>query len=542
MSNSQCPICCENFNAATRASITCANAECNFEACKTCVRTYLLNTTEDPHCMKCRHGWGQQFLVEKLNRSFITKDYKEHRQKLLLEREISKMPETMDAADRHKRSQEHIEKADDISTQIKLLKEHINTLKAEEWKHRNRSNRILRGKDKTQEKRAFIMACPGEGCRGFLSTQYKCEICKIKTCPKCFEIMGPEGAAEEHTCLEENIQSAELIRKETKPCPSCGTRISKINGCDQMWCVNCHQAFSWNTGEIDNGTVHNPHFYQYERAANNGQAIRQAGDVLCGGLVGWAFFRAQVLRYLSNFANQCESHTTKLLIFDIKKKLTSLHRFMTHTTHVTVDSLRRKVRDLGNTEKTRIKYILKDISKEKLSTEVYKIDTNRRKLTEMLHIYELINVVGIEMFTTFVNMPHTSTEGDPVAYLTSRNTYLIKLHEELEKFDNLLHYCNMQFADISTTYNCSVPQIMKMGIIYSKKFKKHEVDSIQKWWGKKELIEKEYLETNKSSMGMAKLISIFDNVTPPNEELIDSVDECLYHISSLQGFHTLVEG
>ena len=542
MSNSQCPICCENFNASTRATITCANAECNFDACKTCVRTYLLNTTEDPHCMKCRHGWGQLFLVEKLNRSFMTKDYKEHRQKLLLEREISKMPETMDAADRHKRSQDHIEKADDIGSQIKLLKEHINTLKAEEWKHRNRSHRILRGKDKTQEKRAFIMACPAEGCRGFLSTQYKCEICKIKTCSKCFEIMGLEGAAEEHTCLEENIQSAELIRKETKPCPSCGTRISKINGCDQMWCVNCHQAFSWNTGEIDNGTVHNPHFYQYERAANNGQAIRQAGDVLCGGLIGWAFFRSQVLRHLSALEIQCESYAEKPIIFDIKKKLTSLHRFMTHTTHVTIDSLRRKVRDLGNTEKTRIKYILKDISKEELSTEVYKIDTNRRKLTEMLHIYELINVVGIEMFTTFVNMPHASMEDDAVAADTSRRTYLMGLHEELEKFDNLLHYCNMQFADISITYNCSVSQIMKMGIIYSKKFKKHEVHSIQKWWEKKELFEKEYLETNKSSMGMTRLISVFDNVTPPNEELIGSVDECLYHISSIQGFHTLVEG
>ena len=90
MSNSQCPICCENFNASTRATITCANAECNFDACKSCVRTYLLNTAEDPHCMKCRHGWGQQFLVEKLNKSFMTKDYKEHRQKLLLEREFQR--------------------------------------------------------------------------------------------------------------------------------------------------------------------------------------------------------------------------------------------------------------------------------------------------------------------------------------------------------------------------------------------------------------------------------------------------------------------
>jgi hypothetical protein len=481
--------------------------------------------------MKCKHGWGQLFLVENLNRSFVTKDYKNHRKQLLLEREISKMPETVEPAERHKRSEEHLIKADEIKRDIKKLKEHLNELKVEEWRHRNRSHRILRGADKKGEKRTFIMACPGEDCRGFLSTQYKCELCKLKTCSKCFEIMGLEGGAEQHTCVEANIQSADLIRKETKPCPSCGTRISKINGCDQMWCVNCHQAFSWKSGELDNGTVHNPHFYQYEKAANNGQAIRQVGDILCGGLIAWTYFRSQVLGYLSELDIKCELYAEKPIIFDIKKKMKSLHRFMTHITHNTIDSLRRNVRELGNTENTRISYILKDITKEELSTAIYKTDINRRKLTEMLNVYELINVVGIEMFTTFVNIPRIGDTDE------SRRDYIRAILTELDKFDNLLHYCNNQFADISITYNCCVPQIMNMGDIYTKKIKKNEIITIHSWLEKKECIEKEYMEKNEMPMFIGKIDAIFGDYTPPNEELIYSVEECLHNISHLRGFN-----
>ena len=170
----ECQICCENFNMSTRSKIICENSACAYECCKTCVRKYLLSTAQDPHCMNCRHGWGQKFLVENLNRSFISNDYKEHRQKLLMERELSRMPETIDAADRHRRSERELLRAAEVKMQINQLKDELNDLKSEEWRHQNRSRRILRGaKKNNDEKRSFIMACPSEDCRGFLSTQYK---------------------------------------------------------------------------------------------------------------------------------------------------------------------------------------------------------------------------------------------------------------------------------------------------------------------------------------------------------------------------------
>ena len=250
------------------------------------------------------------------------------------------------------------------------------------------------------------MPCPSEKCRGFLSTQYKCGFCNLYTCPKCIEIIGPNKNVP-HTCKEENIKSAELIRKETKPCPSCGTRISKIDGCDQMWCIECHKAFSWKTGRIDNGTIHNPHFYQFQRNNNNGHIPRAPGDVVCGGLCSYEDVRRYVIpkiNYaLKTYLNEYDS------ILKMRDALLLIHRILNHIRHVTLVDIRQKVVDYSNFEKLRVDYILQKITKEDMEKNIYKNDISRRKLSEQLHIYELFNTVGIEMFTALVNSKNTGS-------------------------------------------------------------------------------------------------------------------------------------
>ena len=77
-------------------------------------------------------------------------------------------------------------------------------------------------------------------------------------------------------------ENVSWVLANTKPCPNCSELISKINGCDQMWCTSCHTAFSWNTGLEDKGAViHNPHYYQYQREVNNGVIPRNPGDNPC---------------------------------------------------------------------------------------------------------------------------------------------------------------------------------------------------------------------------------------------------------------------
>ena len=42
-----------------------------------------------------------------------------------------------------------------------------------------------------------------------------------------------------------NFESEAYLKKYTKPCPSCGMSISKIDGCNKMVCGRCHAKFCW---------------------------------------------------------------------------------------------------------------------------------------------------------------------------------------------------------------------------------------------------------------------------------------------------------
>lgn len=158
---------------------------------------------------------------------------------------------------------------------------------------RHASNEYLRyqnlydgiGEAAPRQKREFIMKCADEDCRGFLSSSYKCGTCDKWTCSDCLVVIGPNRDIP-HTCDAATVESAKAIKSETRGCPKCATRIFKIDGCDQMWCVmeGCGTAFSWDTGQIVTGKVHNPHYYEWQRRVGGGAAPREVGDIPCGGL------------------------------------------------------------------------------------------------------------------------------------------------------------------------------------------------------------------------------------------------------------------
>lgn len=452
-----CPVCVETYNRSDRAEVKCEHGDCEWSACKACVRQYLLGTTSDPHCMNCRKGWTNEYLIQKLNKSWMIKDYREHRTNLLLEREMSKMPETVHAAERVQQCREESKKIGELRKQVLELEKQKHLLEQQMTQHHHNIQLISNGKN-SSEKRKFIMACPMSGCRGYLSSAYKCELCNMYTCKDCLEIIGPSKENHEHKCNPDSVKSAEMIRKDTKPCPTCGERIFKISGCDQMWCPHDNTAFSWKTGAIDTGIVHNPHFYQAQRNQANGAAPpRNPGDVLCGGLIQYNTLRHNILHRLDRRIPEHKSLYDKIL---------TLHQSVGHITHAMLDTARTKVRELSNNEPTRVLYILGDKTKKELADIVSRNDRLRMKWTELLHIYELMSVVGIE---TFANIVTIDAPAEKTYYYI--DVSIIEIIKYIEQYHNVRKLCNKQLQRISVYHNMTVSQWDDSWTIFQHKFK-----------------------------------------------------------------------
>jgi hypothetical protein len=133
----------------------------------------------------------------------------------------------------------------------------------ERWNFDLMFQRLPPQEEAAEVARVFIKACPVEKCHGFLGVDFVCALCGGKVCDGCHEILV--GSAERHSCDPVTVASVKAIVAESRPCPQCGAAISKVDGCDQMWCTQCHTTFSWRTGAKEEGTTHNPHYYEWMR-------------------------------------------------------------------------------------------------------------------------------------------------------------------------------------------------------------------------------------------------------------------------------------
>ena len=218
-----CNICTEKFNKTSHLLIKCPY--CEFEACRTCCSKYILNETT-AKCMNnhCNREWSRNFMNTVFTQAFIINDYKKHREDVLFDQERALLPATQPLVENEIQKEKLSAKAIQVKNQIDQLRKEMHDINIEYWRINNNQPK------QTTERRTFVRACPDENCRGFLSSQWKCGICEKWACPNCHEIKG-EDRDIEHTCNPDNVATAELLARDTKCCPNCGTGIFKIDGC-----------------------------------------------------------------------------------------------------------------------------------------------------------------------------------------------------------------------------------------------------------------------------------------------------------------------
>jgi hypothetical protein len=250
--------------------------------------------------MKCDIIFDHQSLIQLFGKTFVLNDFRKRQKKMYLENELAKMPETqyshkfilINLRSKIKTLKQKIEEIRERYTDINPCKNSVSLLKNKEYiniqydlykmeqeyfniKSMN-TNAI---KDKPSHK--IIMKCEKDNCKGFVNETYSCNVCDTSYCNKCLinitSCKDTTCEENQHECDKDDIETAKILINNTHPCPSCGTRISKIDGCDQMWCTQCHTSFSWSTGVIETGNIHNPHYFEWLRI--NGNEIPQRNQL-----------------------------------------------------------------------------------------------------------------------------------------------------------------------------------------------------------------------------------------------------------------------
>ena len=283
-----CNVCAENYTPIIRKKCVCKY--CNNDTCSKCIERYLLDRHEDAHCLKCRVNYNDAALHDICTKTYIKQVYFKHRQEVLINRERANLPGLQDeainarrrrdnetkiaairkeiaavrqehdlvmanynqiitqyysklaehrasglnASDTHKiaelkeQSDEIITKSNELRQLINIKQDDINRIK---WPgaYGLLDEGIPIAKPE-EEKKKFIRRCTHDGCQGFLSTAWKCGICDYYSCPKCFKVKTMKHD-DPHECAKEDLETAELIKKDCKSCPNCGEFIMKTSGC-----------------------------------------------------------------------------------------------------------------------------------------------------------------------------------------------------------------------------------------------------------------------------------------------------------------------
>jgi hypothetical protein len=428
-----CNICAGEVS--TRKIVQCPF--CPFSACIACTSRFLMEIDDDqPRCMSptCKKVWTYEFLSEKFDNTFHNKTYRDRRADLLLQQQKALLPGTQHLVLEKKRDIEINDKINDLLEENAMLKLLIK-------RNKDKINELAKSKftqNKVEEKRSFTRACPRNNCRGFLSTALKCGTCEEWACKDCHE---PKDGKDDpdHKCDPNTVETIKLLAQDTKACPSCATAIFKIHGCDQMYCTRCHTAFSWDKGTIERGVIHNPHYYEFQRAQNGGVAPRVAGDIRCGGPVNmWDIHRA------------IESISP-----GIGPIFNTIHRMMNHIQHIEIP---RYPMNMGHDtlDTMRVNYLLGLLDEK---TWLSKLKEKSKKQEKNLAINQVLTML-------------TSTIGDIFGNITTCKNKK-QLDIQSKSFEELREFTNKALARIGHRFGNVVPVITDKWEFYSNS--KHSV-------------------------------------------------------------------
>ena len=430
-----CAIC----YGKTSLKLKSANKEIKCQYCMTkfcfkCVDIYLMSLETDvPHCAHCKKTWSHEFLRKETVRAFYDNRYKKRRMEIKFTMEKALFPLAMSIVEQEK-TKRQIEKEVD---KLRIEEFEINQELRKVRKQMTSLNYKLNNLSKTSAKTYSNRVCVYEKCKGFIDNKGICGLCSKLTCVNC----NMEKNSETHFCKPEDIESVNDIMKNTKPCPACGTRIYKIDGCDHFFCTKpgCETGFSWRTGQLLSDRENtNPHFYQFQ--ARTGRGTRRTGDVICGGIP-----------HITDFMYIFEKFHNPNLGF-------ILYQSLRHNMEIELPQWSPN-RIIDNTDLS-VKFLMDEIDESKYKTLLSK---RYKKDEKNQAVYPILEMYVHTMTEFFITLAQNG------AYIFTSDDIYIKEPMTFSQYDDILNqmillknYVNEELEKVRIQFQSCVPYIDDM--------------------------------------------------------------------------------
>ena len=222
------------------------------------------------------------------------------------------------------------------------------------------------------------------------------------------------------------------------------------HNCDQMYCVKCHTAFSWRTGVIERGHVHNPEYYRWMR--ENGRDIpRDPLDVRydpCGNQVIDYTTLLRILREFFPPQQQVERNRYGQASNDNENvlKIANMHRMIHH-----INFLNNMYQNEQTTEERllrnmRAMYLLNKITKEDFKKKLQMSDKKKNKNKKINDIWNVVRLGLIEYIGKITEIQRNENGKNIVIDIVNESKKIRK-------------YCNNSFAKIGKMFKMTYPGI-----------------------------------------------------------------------------------
>ena len=394
---SYCPLCCNDWiGEKTKDLVRCTCPYCEFAVCEGCTKTYVLSSPNDPRCMNpdCGHDWSVNHVYNMLPSSFIKGAYKTKREDLLYDREIAMMQATQYYVNHN-------------LYELQQARPMIATI-------------------------VFIGRCSSGECKGYINAiGCKCGLCATKYCDKCMSVSDNK-----HVCNPDDVATCKLLKKDTKPCPTCATPIFRTEGCSQMFCTQCNVVFDWFTMKIeqDENRMHNPYYYAW-RAGGGGVAVAAVdpADVVCqeGDQI------IPLSRFIAKIKKSSMSNHDKLTTLTV-------HRVLSSVKHIDIPHV--ELREIPVFQKNidlRIRYLKNEVDIKRFKALLQMREKAANKKKEIWQILSAFHSAGQDL----MNEKSIDT------------TFVIK-------FKRLFKYTCEALEGVSKRYTCKVPDLKELCDLY----------------------------------------------------------------------------